>query len=161
MKDKKYTYQLKSCVWEITLACCFSCRYCGSKAGRARENELTTTECLAVVRQLAELGCERVALIGGEVFMRRDWKTIAKALTDNGISVSIVTNGFLFTEKLLAELKRAKVTSVSVSLDGPEAVHDKFRQQGSFRQGLEAIKALTKEGIPVSVISTLHSANVC
>ena len=37
-------YQLYSCVWEITLACCFSCNYCGSRAGKARENELTTEE---------------------------------------------------------------------------------------------------------------------
>jgi len=161
MNAKNYTYQLKSCVWEITLACCFSCRYCGSKAGRAREHELTTNECLEIVRQLAELGCERVSLIGGEVFMRQDWQIIAKALTDNGIRVSVITNGFLFTEELVAELKQVKIESVSVSLDGPETVHDKFRQQGSFRQGLEAIKTLTKSGIPVSVISTLHSENVC
>lgn len=68
--EKKY--QLQSCVWEITLACCFSCKYCGSKGGKARENELTTRECLGVVGQLKELGCERVSLIGGEVFMRPD-----------------------------------------------------------------------------------------
>ena len=47
-------YRLKSCVWEITLACCFSCAYCGSCGGKARENELTTDECVDVARQLAE-----------------------------------------------------------------------------------------------------------
>ena len=62
-------YKLRTCVWEITLACCFSCRYCGSSAGRARQNELTTEECLNVADQLAELGCRRTALIGGEVFI--------------------------------------------------------------------------------------------
>ena len=49
-------YRLKSCVWEITLACCFSCAYCGSSGGKARENELSLDECLDVSRQLAELG---------------------------------------------------------------------------------------------------------
>ena len=44
MKYDNYKFRLKTCVWEITLACCFSCKYCGSRAGKARENELTTEE---------------------------------------------------------------------------------------------------------------------
>ena len=153
------TYKIKSCVWEITLACCFSCRYCGSRAGTARENELTTAECLDVARQLAEMGCRRVSMIGGEVFMRRDWPEIVKALTDRGVKVSIITNGFLFSEKLIRSLKELRVESVAVSLDGPEEVHDAFRQRGSFQRAMQAISVLTKSGIPVSVISTLHSKN--
>ena len=88
-------YNLRMCVWEITLACCFSCKYCGSAGGKARENELTTEECLSVADQLAELGCQRVSMIGGEVFMREDWPVIVESLTGLGISVCIITNGFL------------------------------------------------------------------
>ena len=29
-------YKLRSCVWELTLACCFRCAYCGSNGGKAR-----------------------------------------------------------------------------------------------------------------------------
>ena len=35
-------FRLRSCVWELTLACCFGCRYCGSAGGRARADELST-----------------------------------------------------------------------------------------------------------------------
>ena len=70
-------FRLRSCVWELTLACCFGCRYCGSAGGRARADELSTAECLDTADQLAELGCRRVSLIGGEVFLRRDWAQIA------------------------------------------------------------------------------------
>ena len=73
-------YKLKTCVWEITLACCFSCDYCGSRGGQARRNELSTDECLKVADQLAELGCRRVVLIGGEALMRPDWDIIARKL---------------------------------------------------------------------------------
>lgn len=154
------TYSLKSCVWEITLACCFSCKYCGSSGGRARAGELTTRECLDVVQQLSELGCRTVSLIGGEVFMRPDWKTIASALARAGIRVHVITNGFLFTPALLADLKEVPVSSVAVSLDGPEALHDKFRQPGSFARAERAIDALAGAGIPVSVISTLNAETV-
>ncbi len=153
-------YRLNSIVWEITLACCFSCKYCGSSGGRARENELTTEECLSVVKQLSELGCKRVNLIGGEVFMRKDWEEIVRALRDAGLRVTIITNGFLFGDALVDTLKTLQVESVAVSIDGPKDVHDKYRQEGSFQRADQAIRVLTEAGIPVSVISTLNAENV-
>lgn len=159
-KKSEIAYPLRSCVWEITLQCCFSCRYCGSKAGKARENELTTEECLDVAQQLATLGCRRVSMIGGEVFLRQDWDQIVKALTDRGVKVSIITNGYLFSPRLIDALKRVDIESVAISLDGPEQIHDAFRQQGSFRRAMEAMQVLTDHGIPVSVITTLHSQNL-
>ena len=153
-------YRLKSIVWEITLACCFSCKYCGSSGGKARENELTTEECLSVVRQLSELRCGRVNLIGGEVFMRRDWDTIVRALRSADIRVTIITNGFLFRTELIEKLKSLDIESVAVSLDGPEEIHDKYRQEGSYERALGAVRVLTEAGIPVSVISTLNAENV-
>lgn len=152
-------YSLLQCVWEITLACCFSCRYCGSSGGCARENELTTEECLNVAEQLADMGCRRVSLIGGEIFLRSDWADICRALSARGVAVNIVTNGFLFTDEIISELKSFNVESVSVSLDCLEEVHDKYRQAGSFRRAVNAIEALSSNGITVSVITTLNSEN--
>ncbi|NVB81718.1 MAG: heme biosynthesis protein, partial [Kofleriaceae bacterium] len=42
-------------VWEITLACDLACGHCGSRAGRARPDELSTAEALSLVDQLADL----------------------------------------------------------------------------------------------------------
>lgn len=160
MDLKNYSYLLRSCVWEITLACCFSCNYCGSKAGHARDNELSTDECLGIAEQLADIGCRRVSLIGGEVFMRPDWRNIASALTNRNVKVSIITNGYLFSENLIADIKECNIESIAVSLDGPETVHDRYRQKGSFKRAMQAIDTLTKNEIPVSIISTLHSENI-
>ena len=156
----KYQYQLRSCVWELTLACCFNCKYCGSSGGQARSDELNTQECLEIVSQLQELGCEHVSLIGGEVFLRADWAVITEALVRCGIHVSIITNGFLFTDELIAKIKQIGLESIAISLDGPEAVHDKYRQQGSFHRAEVAIHKLVENGIPTSVISTLNRENV-
>lgn len=153
-------FRLLSCVWEITLACCFSCKYCGSAGGRARDNELTTQECLDLADQLAKAGCRRVSMIGGEVFMRRDWRDIVLRLAGHGIRVAIITNGFLFTETLLKQLKSTPIESIAVSLDGPREVHDRYRQEGSYDRAMRAIVALTQHGIPTSVISTLNAENV-
>ena len=152
-------FKLDSCVWEITLACCFSCKYCGSRAGKARENELTTEECLSVADQLAAMGCRRVSMIGGEVFMRKDWDRIVGRLTGYGVRVAIITNGFLFKPELIEKLRSLNIESVAVSLDGTETMHDKYRQEGSFARALGAIDTLREGGIPVSVITTLNKEN--
>lgn len=149
-------FRLRSCVWELTLACCFGCRYCGSAGGRARADELSTAECLDTADQLAELGCRRVSLIGGEVFLRRDWAQIAGRLTGRGAAVAVITNGYLMSPEVLAQLREAGAESVAVSIDGPEDVHDAGRQAGSFRRAMDAVGALVNAGIPASVISTLR-----
>lgn len=149
-------FRLTSCVWELTLACCFGCRYCGSAGGRARADELSTAECMDAAEQLADLGCRRVSLIGGEVFLRRDWAQIAGRLTGLGVRVDVITNGYLMSPEVLEQLKQAGVSSVAVSIDGPEDVHDAGRQAGSFKRAMEAVRALTAAGMPVSVISTLR-----
>ncbi len=154
-----YEYRLKSAVWEITLACCFSCKYCGSGGGKARKDELTTAECLRVCGELADLGCRRVSLIGGEVFLRNDWAEIVRALTASGIRVSIITNGYVFDDGIAEALKSTGAESVAVSLDGLRGVHDKYRQDGSFDRAVRAIRFLASHGIPVSVISTLNAKN--
>lgn len=152
-------YKLTRCVWEITLACCFSCKYCGSGGGKAREKELSTSECMNLADELGRLGCERVSLIGGEVFMRKDWRQIIERLRINNINVNIITNGFLFTEEIINDLKKLRIESIAVSLDGPKEIHDKYRQEGSFDRAIRAIEILCEEEIPVSVISTLNREN--
>ncbi|MBQ6018712.1 MAG: radical SAM protein [Clostridia bacterium] len=156
---ERFPFRLRSCVWELTLACCFRCAYCGSRGGTARENELTTRECLCVAAQLADLGCRRVSLIGGEVFLRPDWAQIVSALTSRGVKTCVITNGYRMTPEIVASLKNAQIESVAVSIDGPERAHDAFRQQGSFRRAFETVGALLAAGIPVSVISALRADN--
>ena len=139
-------YKLKQLVWELTMSCCFNCKYCGSGGGQHRDNELTTSECLDVADQLIELGIERVNLIGGEVFMRPDW--------------DIITNGWLFNDDVIQQIKDAGIKALGISLDGPKDVHDKYRQTGSYDRAIKAIDDLTAAGLKVAVISTLNSENV-
>ena len=60
----------------------------------------------------------------------------------------------------VSELKQCKAESIAISLDGPERIHDTYRQEGSFQRAIQAIEILTENDIPVSVITTLHSRNV-
>src|SRR6187401_3559971 len=80
-------------VWEITLRCDLACRHCGSRAGRARPDELTTEEALDLVDQMAELGVREVTVIGGEAYLRDDWTDIVRAVRKHGMTCTMTTGG--------------------------------------------------------------------
>ena len=70
-------YQLKTGVWEITMACNMRCGHCGSSCAERLPDELTTDEALRLCDDLAELELKRITLSGGEPFLREDWYKIA------------------------------------------------------------------------------------
>jgi Y-X(10)_GDL-associated radical SAM protein len=139
-------------VWEITLACNLKCMHCGSRAGKARPSELTTEECIDVVRQLARLRVREVTVIGGEAFLRRDWLTIIQAISDHGMHPSMQSGGLALNEDRIRAAKAAGLRSCGVSLDGLPELHDKLRGvKGSFEHAMRALRLLKKYDIPSSV----------
>src|SRR4051812_34320212 len=135
-------------VWEITLACNLKCAHCGSRAGRPRQQELSTDECLDVVRQLAELGTRDLNLIGGEAYLRRDWLTIVKAIADAGMHCSIQTGGRGLTLDKIKAAAAAGVGTLGISIDGPREIHDRLRGfKGSFDQALGVLRNVAAVGI--------------
>lgn len=133
-------------VWELTLACNMRCKHCGSSAGQARPDELTLDEMLRVCDQLAELGCERVTLLGGEPLIHPHWFDVAQRVRQNGYSRSVITNGWtLHSEELCDRIKEAGFSIVGISVDGMGASHDRLRcRPGAFerlRQGMALLRA--------------------
>jgi radical SAM protein with 4Fe4S-binding SPASM domain len=144
-------------VWEVTLACDLSCRHCGSRAGRARPDELTTEECFDLVDQLAELGCKEVILIGGEAYLRDDCWDIVRRIRARGMQPLITTGGRGLGPERAAAAKEAGIASVSVSVDGDEATHDRLRGvAGSYRAALDALRYLREAGVRVSANTQIN-----
>ncbi len=130
-------------VWEITLACDLACRHCGSRAGRARPDELTTAEALDLVEQMADLGTLEVTLIGGEAYLRDDWLQIVRAIRRRGMDVTMTSGGRGLTEDVIARAADAGLRGVSISIDGDEQTHDRLRGVvGSYRAAMQAIHAV-------------------
>jgi radical SAM protein with 4Fe4S-binding SPASM domain len=149
-----------NCVWEMTLQCTMRCIHCGSSAGKKRENELTVEECLRTADELVSLGCKRISLIGGEIFLYAGWETVAKRLSDNGILVNIITNGYRLGDKEIRQIKHAGLTNVCLSIDGMEENHNYIRNKAdSFRRVLDGLKTLRNNGIHIAVVTTLIDSN--
>jgi radical SAM protein with 4Fe4S-binding SPASM domain len=144
-------------VWEVTLQCDLACRHCGSRAGHARSDELSTAECLDLVRQMAALGVMEVTLIGGEAYLRDDWTEIVREIRKHGMSATMTTGGRGITAERARAAKEAGLESVSVSIDGNEATHDRLRGvKGSYRSAFEAMDHLRAAGVKVSTNTQIN-----
>ncbi len=147
-------------VWELTLACDHACTHCGSRAGVARDGELSTDEALGVVAQLAALGTREVVLIGGEAYLHAGFLAIVRALRAAGIAPALTTGGRGITEALAGELFDAGLSYASVSVDGLEATHDRMRNlRGSWQSAMRALDRLRAAGLSTSSNINLNRLN--
>ncbi|KAF7788907.1 hypothetical protein PRUB_a2008 [Pseudoalteromonas rubra] len=154
-------YRQTYAVWEITLKCNLACNHCGSRAGNARVDELSTSEALDLVAQMAELGIKEVTLIGGEAFMRPDWLEIAAEITKKGMKATMTTGGYGISLGTAKRMKEAGIAAVSLSIDGMERSHDLLRgKQGAWQKCFETIAHLREAGIPVGCNSQVNRESI-
>jgi MoaA/NifB/PqqE/SkfB family radical SAM enzyme len=145
-------------VWELTLACDLKCRHCGSRAGKTRSDELTTDECLNLVRQLARLGTREVTLIGGEAYLRRDWLKIIHEIREQGMDCGLQSGGLHLNEDRVKAAAEAGLQALGVSVDGLSEVHDDLRGvEGSFDAAFKALHWAKKYGIESGVNTQITS----
>ena len=148
-------------VWELTLRCDHACHHCGSRAVKARPDELTTSEALEVVKSLAKMGAREVVLIGGEAYLHDGFLKIIRALADNDINPVMTTGAMGVTPELAKEMADAGLLRASVSIDGLQETHDLMRNRpGSFEQALKGLKAMKDAGTYIGANTNFNRANV-
>jgi radical SAM protein with 4Fe4S-binding SPASM domain len=142
------------CTWEITLACNLRCGHCGSRAGQARSDELSSDESNVVIDDLAALGCREVSLAGGEPTLRADWDRLVARLRGHGLWVAVISNGLSWTAEHTRRAQAAGISCMAFSLDGLERTHTCVRKASdSYRKVIEAIDLCANAGIPVGAIT--------
>lgn len=145
--------------WEVTRACALACQHCRAVAQpQAHPQELTHSESIALLDDIAELRPPMLVLTGGDPMMRRDIFELIRYATAKGLRVSLspaATPRLLHTD--FARLREAGVVSMSLSLDGAtEASHDAFRGvPHTFARTLEAARMAQQAGIMLQINTTL------
>ncbi|WP_292288814.1 radical SAM protein [Marivita sp.] len=144
-------------VWEITLQCDLGCRHCGSRAGKARTDELSTAQAFDVIDQLADFGVREVTLIGGEAYLRPDWDRLASRIVQRGMACTMVTGGRAFTSERALAAAMAGISKIGVSLDGLAQTHDRQRgKPGSWESAVASIDAIRGAGIEVALNTQIN-----
>jgi radical SAM protein with 4Fe4S-binding SPASM domain len=147
-------------VWELTLRCNQPCTHCGSRAGDARADELSTDEALRVVGELARARAKEVVLIGGEAYLHDGFLAIVRALKDANVRPVMTTGGRGVTADLARAMASAGLAAASVSIDGLRETHDRMRAApGSFDSATSALGHLREAGIAIAANTNVNRWN--
>lgn len=148
--------------WDVTSACNLRCVHCYGTSETPAPGELSTSEALRVIEEMAACGVEAISFSGGEPLLRKDFIELAAHAGRQGFkSVGVATNGTLIDERMARRLQSTGI-DVQVSIDGDSAeIHDAQRGvPGAFAKALAGIGALREAGCPVSVCTSVTRLNV-
>ena len=141
---------------QVAGACPCRCVYC--EQPELDHGALSGAELLALLEELADLGCARVSFSGGEPMLRHDIGTLVDACAALGMAPEMNSCGVSFAEQAASV---AKLRLLKLSLDGPPEVHDELCQrEGSYRDVVASVQAAKDLGIRVVLVATITRRNV-
>src|SRR6185503_2324440 len=98
------------------------------------------------------------ALIGGEVYLRRDWVDIIREIRNQGMDCTLQSGGLHLTEERVKAAVDAGLQAAGISVDGLADVHDRLRGvKGSFEAAFKALTILKKYKLTASVNTQITS----
>lgn len=134
----------------VTDRCDFRCVYCMSEQMTflPRREVLSLEEIHRVARAFTQLGVRRIRLTGGEPLIRSNVLSLIENIGAlPGLDELLITTNGSRLESMAADLKRAGVTRINISLDSLNA--DSFRamtRTGDLQQVLRGIEAAHAAG---------------
>lgn len=154
-----------SASFELTERCNLSCVHCyiNQSAGdpNSRSKELTTSQAIHLLDQMAGAGCLFLLLTGGEPLLREDFPDIFRHARRLGLIVSLFSNGTLLTPQLADVLAEGNLHSLEITLYGAtrETYEKVTNQPGSYERCLRGIELALSRGLKVYLKSVLLTIN--
>jgi radical SAM protein with 4Fe4S-binding SPASM domain len=158
-------HRLLTVHWEMTYRCNERCTHCYLDVlppNAHVPDELTTTECLHVIDEMADMGVLNLAFSGGEILTRRDFFEIAEYAHSKQFLVRLFTNGILIKPQVADRIAGLHPYAVELSLYGADAeTHERITMiPRSYDLTLRAARLLIERGVRVVLKTPLMHENV-
>ena len=149
-------------VWNCTQRCNLKCEHCYACATtQSNPDELSTAQARAMIDDLAAFGAPVLLFSGGEPLLRGDLLELIAYARQAGLRAVLSTNGTLISPQWAGKLATAGLGYVGISLDGTDAVNDRFRGvAGAFGAALEGIRNCMAASVRVGLRLTMSRRNV-
>jgi MoaA/NifB/PqqE/SkfB family radical SAM enzyme len=143
-----------------TYHCNLACVYCLTESHPriADRRTLSRKTMRRAVREAEQLGFTCVGITGGEVFMLPDFADTLRDAAEILPTVAL-TNGTLFTDRLLARLQALDGLDVALQLSLDSDVpsrNDALRGPENFAKVIDAIPKLLERGLRVRIATTVE-----
>jgi radical SAM protein with 4Fe4S-binding SPASM domain len=147
-------HELRYLFWETTRVCNLNCLHCGSDCGRDNAvHGLPADVMLDLFKKISDkFDASKIMLVltGGEPLVRKDLFEILSKTKEMGFKLGMVTNGYTLDQKKAQRIRQVGITSIVVSLDGPENEHNWLRnREDSYEKAINALRYLSDVGIPI------------
>src|SRR5437762_3968478 len=103
------------CSLYVTDQCNLDCAYC-TEYDNSRPHP-SIDDLKKWIRKIRELGTMRIALVGGEPLVHPNIVELVRYCRELGFATSLTTNGFLLTRELVAQLEKAGLQVMQISVD--------------------------------------------
>lgn len=118
---------------------------------------------MELIKEASDLQVQQVNLIGGEIFLHKDWKIILKELVKRGIAPEFISTKMPVTQKLLQDVQETGYQGiVQISLD---AIHSEILTaslgvNGNYaKEMLHGLQLLDDSGLNYQISSVLTNYN--
>jgi len=140
---------------EVTTQCNIDCSHCFARSRNSKSYSLPTDLVKAMIREGYDAAYRHLHITGGEPLL---WKGLFEML-DCAFklgyqTVFLNTNGTVLTKDICSRLSAYEGFSISVSLEGTEALNDRLRGKGSYAHILQGIERALDAGIDVAIFTT-------
>jgi AdoMet-dependent heme synthase len=145
---------------DLTYRCNERCEHC--YLDHDDKGELSTSEVMDLLGQLADAGVFFLTLSGGEPLLRKDCFDIIQSARALLFNVKLKTNGILIREREARRLRALGVEQVQISVYShrPE-VHDGITKvPGSLQRTLAGIRFLKSQGLKVTIANVAMRKNL-
>ncbi|MET0515154.1 MAG: radical SAM protein [Nitrospiraceae bacterium] len=141
---------------ELTYRCNLHCLHCYTDPYNSKQwfpRELSMTEIMRLIDEMAELGIVWLNLTGGEIFQHQHFWDIYDHAYRRGFLLELYTNGTLFTRSIIDRLQHAPPFTIDISCHSVnEERFDWFTQvPGSFRAFVRGLRLLKAAGLPFTL----------
>jgi radical SAM domain protein len=152
--------------WECTWRCNLRCAHCGSDCHCASLiPDMPFADFIGAVRPIRQRYPRQhitVIITGGEPLLRSDLAHCGAHLREEGFRWGIVSNGLCYTPARHAELLGAGMGAITLSLDGLENTHNRFRANpDSYAHVVEALQLIASSPrLSYDVVTCVHPGNL-
>lgn len=147
--------------FELTYGCNLRCVHCFNPTHRALPRELSTSEVLHLLDELAAFGVLTVTFTGGEPVVRPDIHKILLHARSKGMLIRLLTNATRADATLVSTLLECGAEQICVSIYGATAAtYERMTGiTGSYTAFLHGLTLLTKADLPIVVRMPVTSLN--
>ena len=92
-----------------------------------RGTELEYEDYEKLLNELRAFGVKRIGITGGEPLIKKHAPMIVRHAKKKGFWVSMISNGTVMTDEVCEAFVQSEMDSLTISIDGPEKVHNEVR----------------------------------